>query len=45
VRFLLVLEHGVNVNAPDRMGGTPFKMGSVKGHQEIVELLSEYGAE
>lgn len=39
VRFLL--EHGVDVSAPD-MGDTPSKLGTRRGHQEIVELLSEY---
>jgi hypothetical protein len=40
VRFLL--EHGVDINAPDRMGDTPSKLGTCRGHEEIVELLSEY---
>jgi ankyrin repeat protein len=43
VRFLL--EHGVDVNVPDRMGDTPSKLGSRRRHEEIVEMLSEYGAE
>ena len=38
----LLLEHGADVNARDGSGHTPFQC---TGKQEILELLSEYGAE
>ena len=38
----LLLEHGADVNARDSSGYTPFQCTS---QQEILELLSEYGAE
>jgi hypothetical protein len=41
----LLLEHGADVNAHDLAGRTPSQLGSVRGYHEIVEVLSEYGAE
>ncbi len=43
----LLLESGANVNARDESGGTPSGLASESfaGYQEIVELLSAYGAE
>jgi ankyrin repeat protein len=41
----LPLEHGADVNARDESGDTPSQLGSRRSHHEIVELLSEYGAE
>jgi ankyrin repeat protein len=40
----LLLEHGADVNARDRLGLTPSELGSSREHQEIVELLSAYVA-
>ena len=40
----LLLEHGADVNVLDEFGNTPSRLGSHQGHQEIVELLSAYGA-
>ena len=39
-----VLEHGADVNACVNDGWSPYKMARVNGKQEIVELLSKYGA-
>jgi ankyrin repeat protein len=45
IRFVrLLLEHGADVNARDNRGRTPSQM-ATKNQHEIVELLSEYGAE
>ena len=41
----LLLEHGADVNARNKDGWTPSQTGSQQGRDEIVELLSEYGAE
>ena len=41
----LLLEHGADVNARSKTGNTPSEVGSLYGYQEIVELLSEFGAE
>jgi ankyrin repeat protein len=41
----LLLEHDADVNVRDKGGDTPSRLGSRRGHQEIVELLSAYGAE
>jgi hypothetical protein len=41
----LLLEHGADVNVRDESGETPSQFGSKYGRHEIVELLSEYGAE
>ena len=38
----LLLEHGADVNARDKRGRTPSQL---TGQQEILELLSKYGAE
>ena len=38
----LLLEHGADVNARDKSGNTPSQFTT---QQEILELLSEYGAE
>jgi ankyrin repeat protein len=38
----LLLEHGADVNARNKLGYTPFELGSRMGHYEIVELLSAY---
>ena len=38
----LLLEHGAEVNARDKKGRTPSQL---TGQQEILELLSKYGAE
>jgi ankyrin repeat protein len=40
----LFLEHGADVNARNKSDKTPSQLVSTKDH-EIVELLSEYGAE
>jgi ankyrin repeat protein len=41
----LLLEHGADVNVRDDEGNTPSEFASLKGYQEIVELLSAHGAE
>ena len=41
----LLLEHGGDVNARSKYGETPSQLGSQKRYREMVELLSEYGAE
>jgi ankyrin repeat protein len=41
----LLLEHGADVNASDKSGKTPSQLISASSEQEIVELLSKYGAE
>jgi cytohesin len=41
----LLLEHGADVSARENSGDTPSELGSRRGHREMVELLSEYGAE
>ena len=40
----LLLEHGEDVNECDRKGKSPSQWASSHGRQEILELLSEYGA-
>ena len=40
----VLLEHGANVGAEDNYGRTAFKIASTHGHGEIIELLSEHGA-
>ncbi|KAI0290291.1 ankyrin repeat-containing domain protein [Russula brevipes] len=39
----LLLEHGADVGVEDNMGRTPFRVAG--GNPEIMELLSEHGAE
>ena len=41
----LFLEYGADVKAIDNSGFTPSQLASELGYHEIVELLSEYGAE
>jgi ankyrin repeat protein len=41
----LLVEHGADVNVRDHSGKTPSQLGSAEGYHEIVEFLSEYGAE
>ena len=41
----LLLEHGADVNVCDQNGDTPSNLASSCGNQEIVELMSAYGAE
>ena len=41
----LLLEHGADVNVRDENGITPCELASSCGSQEIVELMSAYGAE
>ena len=42
----LLLEHGADVSVGgDRSGDTPYWLASSRGYEEIVELLSAYGAE
>ena len=41
----LLLERGADVNVRDEDSDTPSRLASRRGHQEIVELLSEHGAE
>ena len=38
----LLLQHGANVHAQDREGKNAFIVASERGHQEIMQLLSEY---
>jgi ankyrin repeat protein len=38
----LFLEHGADVNARDSLSRTPSQVGSEKGYDEIMELLSGY---
>ena len=40
----LLLKHGADINERSTSGETPRQLGSRRGHHEIVELLSEYGA-
>jgi ankyrin repeat protein len=40
----VLLEHGDNVGAKDKKGRTPFQIASAGGYDEMVKLLSEYGA-
>ena len=40
-----LLEHGANVGAEDHEGRTPFQIASANEDDEIMELLSEHGAE
>ena len=40
----LLLEHGADVNAGNKSGRSPFQV-TMQVQQEILELLSEYGAE
>ena len=41
----LLLEYGADIKARDKSGDTPSQYGSSSGEHEIMELLSEYGAE
>jgi ankyrin repeat protein len=41
----LLLEHGADANVRDEFGDTPSQLASRYELPEIVELLSEYGAE
>jgi hypothetical protein len=41
----LLLEYGEDVNEHDELGRTPSQWASMCNQQEILELLSEYGAE
>jgi len=38
----LLLQNGANVHAQDREGKTAFIVASGRGHQEVMQLLSEY---
>ena len=37
-------KHGTDIKAEDKQGKTPFQLASLSGHDEIMELLLEYGA-
>ena len=41
----VLLERGANVNGKDKQGRTPFKLAKERGHNEIMKLLLEHGAE
>jgi len=41
----LLLEHGVNVNALDDDGSTPWHLASKSGKFEVARLLIEHGAD
>jgi ankyrin repeat protein len=41
----LLLEHGADVNVRHYKGNTASELASLRGHQEIVELISAYSAE
>jgi ankyrin repeat protein len=41
----LLLEYGADVSVRDKSGSTPSELASMYEHQEIVELMSPYGAE
>jgi hypothetical protein len=41
----LLLEYGEDVNERDRLGRSPSQWASICNQQDILELLSEYGAE
>ena len=41
----LLLEHGVDVNAPDKQNGYPLEAAALNGHLNIIELLLEHGAD
>ena len=41
----LLLEHGADVSLPDSEGNTSCKLTSLCGSQEVVELMSAFGAE
>ena len=38
----LLLEHGADLDAKDKFGRTPLQLSLVRGHDEIMRLLSEY---
>ncbi|KAN0120717.1 hypothetical protein V8E52_003986 [Russula decolorans] len=40
----VLLKHGANVDAEDKKGRTSFQIASVKGYNDIVELLSDHDA-
>ena len=39
----VLLKHGLNVDVEDKKGRTPLQIVSVRGYNEIVELLSDHG--
>lgn len=41
----VLLERGANVGAEDKHGRTPFFLAKEYGYDEIINLLSEHGAE
>jgi len=40
----VLLEHGANVDAEDSEGRTPYQIASAKRYNEIMKMLSDYGA-
>jgi ankyrin repeat protein len=40
-----LLEEGVDINSKDKYGGTPLLQAAVNGHEALVRLLLEKGAD